>query len=300
MKLYRSLLYVPADNPHRVEKALNSNADVVILDLEDAVAVSKKESSRRSLNSLLKGSNRDNTFVRVNAMSTAFCLEDIAAAVEAGAIGISLPKVESAEEVYSIDWLLNQLEIKEGILPGSIELIPVIESGRGLHHAVSILECVKRVRRAGLGVGDLALEMNFELESDQGEAIPYKRELILASSAAKIEAPLDSVYLDIKNLNGLKSSCLESKRMGFQGRRIIHPSHIDIVNASYSPTDSEIEWARKTILAFNDAEKAGTAAIRVNDSLVDYPIAYRAKTILTRLAEIEQNSVNLLSETREI
>jgi citrate lyase subunit beta/citryl-CoA lyase len=282
MNLYRSLLYVPADNARRVEKALHSGADVAILDLEDAVAVSKKEAARNDLKSLLSGPRTTLAYVRVNSMATRFCLEDIHAAVEAGADGISMPKVESAEELFAVDWIISSVERRVGREVGSVELLPVIESGKGLLNAQHTLGRVQRVKRAGLGVGDMALELNLELGSDQREALPYRQMLVLASNAAGLEAPLDTVYLDLNNLDGLRQSCIESKKIGFQGRRIIHPSQIEIVNEVYSPSASEIAKAEKIVADFYAAEKEGLASMRVGEVFVDYPIAYKAEKVLRK------------------
>lgn len=288
MHLFRSLLYVPADNERRIEKALNSGADVAILDLEDSVAVGRKEAARNKLKSHLARPRTAIAYVRVNAMSTPFCLEDIHAAMESGAGGISLPMVESPEDVFAVDWVMSQLEKKLALEAGSVGLLPVIETARGLQFAAQALARVKRVRRAGLGVGDLALEMNLELSADQREILPYRHSLVLASSVAGLEAPLDTVYLDLDNLEGLRESCIQSRRIGFQGRRIIHPSHIAIVNEAYAPTDAEVRLAEKIVAEFGEAERNGIAAVRVGASVVDYPVARRAQAVLARRDAIRQ------------
>jgi citrate lyase subunit beta/citryl-CoA lyase len=278
--LLRSMLYVPADNPRRVEKAFNAGADAVLLDLEDAVAASRKTQARAGLKSLLAGARPCAAYVRVNAMHTARCLDDLEAAVEARADGISLPKVERAEELFAVDWLLGQLERRHGLAVGGIDLLAVIESGRGLAGADTTLAGLKRVRRAALGVGDLSLELNLMLGADQAEARTYRAQLVLACNAAGLEAPLDTVWLDLDNLDGLRASCLESRRMGFQGRRCIHPRHVPIINEVYAPTDAEVAKAEKIVADFTAAEAGGLATLRVGDTFVDYPIAQKAQKIL--------------------
>jgi citrate lyase subunit beta/citryl-CoA lyase len=281
-ELFRSLLFVPGDNSRRVEKALNSGADAIIIDLEDAVAVSKKAAARASLAEMLSGPRPCPAYVRVNAMSTEFCLADVEAAVMAGADGISFPKVESPQEVFAMDWVITQFEQRHGKQHGITDVIPVIESGIGLINAQASLAGVKRVRRAGLGVGDLALEMNLLLSSDQSEADPYRAMLVVASNAAGIEAPLDTVYLDLNNLDGLRAACEKSRRMGFQGRRCIHPNQIATVNEVYAPSEAEIAKAERIIAEFTEAEKSGLASMRVGETFVDYPIAQKAQKILAK------------------
>ncbi|MDE3131214.1 MAG: CoA ester lyase [Acidobacteriota bacterium] len=274
------MLYVPGDNEHRVGKALRSGADAVIVDLEDAVAVSKKVAARDALSDLLAQERPCAVYVRVNAMDTPNCFEDIEAAVAAGADGISLPKVESSAQLYAVGWMISQLELKYGRELGATDLLPVLETGIGLQNATQVLSGHARVRHAGLGVGDLQLSLGLEVGPDEAEVWPYRRMLVLASNAAGLEAPLDTVYLDLENLEGLRAASLASKRAGFQGRRVIHPSQVEIVNRAYAPTSEEIERAERIVREFKEAADAGLAALRIGEDFVDYPIAQKAERTL--------------------
>ena len=285
----RSMLYVPADNEHRVCKAFQSGADAVIVDLEDAVAVSKKVEARNALSQLLAHDHRCAAYVRVNAMDTPNCFEDIEAAMAAGADGISLPKVETFAQLYAVGWMLSQLELKYGREIGATDLLPVLETGVGLQNAAQILDGHPRVRHAGLGVGDLQLSLGLEVGPDEAEVWPYRRMLVLASNAAGLDAPLDTVYLDLKNLDGLRDASLASKRAGFQGRRVIHPSQVEIVNQAYSPTSEEIERAERIVQKFNEAEASGLATMRVGEDFVDYPIAQKAEHALAIRDMLEEH-----------
>lgn len=280
-RVLRSMLYVPADNERRVGKAFAAGADAVIVDLEDSVAVSKKLEARAALPELLAGAERTcAAYVRVNSMDTSNCLEDIEAAVAAGADGISLPMVEHSAQLHAVSWLLGQLELKYGREIGGTDLLPVLETGVGLQHAAEVLAGHPRVRHAGLGVGDLQLSLGLEVGPDEAEVWPYRRMLVLACNAAGLEAPLDTVYLDLKNLDGLRAASLASKRAGFQGRRVIHPSQVEIVNEAYSPTGEEVERAERIVQEFDEAEASGLASMRVGEDFVDYPIAQRARRVL--------------------
>lgn len=288
--LLRSWLYVPADNERRVAKAFASGADAVIVDLEDAVAVTKKEAARAGLGEALAGERPCPAYVRVNAMSTPFCLDDVEAAVAAGADGISLPKVQSAAELWAMDWLLTSLEARTGRELGGVDLLPVLETGVALHDAARILGGTRRVRRAGLGIGDLMLDLNLLPGPDEAEVWPYRTMLVLASGAAGLEAPLDTVYVDIRNLDGLREACDQSRRAGFQGRRVIHPSHVEIVNERYSPTEEEVARAERIVERFDEAERAGIASFRVGEDFVDYAIVHKARTLLaTRDALVKRH-----------
>ena len=283
-------MYVPADNEHRVGKAFQSGADAVIVDLEDSVAVSKKVEARNALSHLLAQERPCPAYVRVNSMDTPNCFEDIEAAVAARADGISLPMVEDAAQLFAVNWMMSQLELKHGLEVGAIDLLPVLETGVGLQNAAQVLAGHPRVRHAGLGVGDLQLSLGLEIGPDEAEVWPYRRMLVLASNAAGLDAPLDTVYLDIKNLDGLREASLASKRAGFQGRRIIHPSHVEIVNEAYSPTAKEIERAERMLEKFNEAEASGLATMRVGEDFVDYPIAQKAERLLAIRDIIKEHS----------
>ena len=275
------MLYVPADNEHRVGKAFAAGADAVIVDLEDSVAHSRKVAARAALAQLLADSERPcAAYVRVNSMGTPNCLKDIEAAVAAGADGISLPMVEHSAQLYAVSWLLAQLEREHGREVGGTDLLPVLETGAGLQHAAHVLSGHPRVRHAGLGVGDLQLSLGLEVGPDEAEVWPYRRMLVLACNAAGLEAPLDTVYLDLKNLDGLRAASLASKRAGFQGRRVIHPSQVEVVNQAYSPTQEEIVRAERIVMEFEQAEASGLASLRVDEDFVDYPIAERARRVL--------------------
>ena len=285
------MLYVPADNPHRVQKALASGSDAVIIDLEDALAVSKKVEARSTLPELLALDRTCLAYVRVNSMSTVFSFEDIEAAVRAGADGISLPMVERAEQIFAVDWMISQIETSLGREIGSTDLLPVLETGAGLANAQAALTGNPRIKRAGLGVGDLSLSLNLNPGPDDAEVWPYRTMLVLASNAAGLDGPLDTVYMDLKNFDGLRESCKASKRAGFQGRRIIHPSQVDIVNEEYSPSEAEIANAERILAGFTVSEEQGNASIRVGEDFVDYPIAYKAERVLATRDALAGNLV---------
>src|SRR5436190_4131169 len=153
---FRSFLFAPGNHARRVEKALSLAADAVILDLEDAVATAEKRATRDAVIAALARPRRALVYVRVNAVDTEFCYGDLAAIVRPGLDGIILPKVESASGLATIDWLLAQLECERGLPPGGIDLIPIIETARGLDRLGAILGGGSRVKRVAFGAGDLS------------------------------------------------------------------------------------------------------------------------------------------------
>jgi citrate lyase subunit beta/citryl-CoA lyase len=272
-------MFVPGSNPKKIQKALNVHSDVLIYDLEDAVAIREKESTRNIVKQTLKNYTDKISFVRVNGVSTSYFREDIYEIVTDGLAGIVLPKTETREEVDLLDQLLNELESKRNI-KSKIEIIPMIESAIGLFNAFEIASSSKRIKRMMLGSVDLALDIDAEL-TDEGTELLYARShLVIASRAAGIESPIDAVFLDINDNGGLIKETQFVKKLGFKGKLIIHPNQIDTVNQIFLPTKFEIEEARHIILEYNKALEQGAGVVEVNGRMVDYPVVERAKKII--------------------
>jgi citrate lyase subunit beta/citryl-CoA lyase len=284
----RSFLFAPGNHARRVEKALTLDADAVILDLEDAVATAEKPAARDAVVSAFARPRRGLLYVRVNAVDTEFCYGDLVAIARAGLDGIILPKVESAAGLATIDWLLAQLERERGLAPGGIDLIPIIETAAGLDRLGAILASGTRVRRVAFGAGDFTLDVNMVWSRGESELAPARAAIVTASRAAGIEAPLDTVWVDLTDPEGLEASARAALGLGFQGKMCIHPDQIAIVNRVFTPGDEEIAFAERVAAAFAKAEAEGSAAIQLDGKFIDYPIVYRAQRVLARIAAIRR------------
>jgi citrate lyase subunit beta/citryl-CoA lyase len=282
----RSLLFAPGNHARRVEKALSLDADAVILDLEDAVAVAEKAATRAVVAVALEQPRQGLLYVRVNAVDTDFCYGDLVAVVQRGLDGIILPKVESAAGLATIDWLLTQLERDRGLLPGAVDLIPIIETARGVQQIDAILATGTRVRRVAFGAGDFTLDVNMAWSRGEVELAHARSVIVTASRAVGIEAPLDTVWVDLGDPEGLEASARTALGYGFQGKMCIHPDQIAVVNRVYTPSDAEIAFAERVVAAFVAAEGTGSAAIQLDGKFIDYPIVYRAQRVLRTIAAI--------------
>src|ERR1700730_5652204 len=196
---FRSFLFAPGNHARRVEKALSLDADAVILDLEDAVATAEKRTTRDAVIAALTRPRRSLLYVRVNSVDTEFCYGDLAAIVRPGLDGIILPKVESAAGLATVDWLLAQLEREQGLVSCAIDLIPIIETARGLSQIDAILAAGSRVKRIAFGAGDFTLDVNMTWSRNEAE-LAYARAKI-ASRAVGIEAPLETVWVDLADVS---------------------------------------------------------------------------------------------------
>jgi citrate lyase subunit beta/citryl-CoA lyase len=293
MALNRSFLFAPANVARRVEKAFTLGADAVIVDLEDSVAVSEKAAARKLAAEALSRPRRVRAYLRVNAASSAFCYGDLVETIHKGVDGVVLPKVESAAQLHAIDWLLAALERERGLEPGSIDLIPQIETAAGLQRIDRVVQARSlrtykapwRVRRVAFGAGDYAHELGLTPSVDEPELAEARARIVLSSRAAGLENPIDSPWFHMKDAAGFRRALERSRRGGFQGRLCIHPDQIEPVNAAYLPTSEEVAFAERVVAAFREAEAKGSAAIQLDGQMIDYPIVHRAQAVLDAVRE---------------
>ena len=282
----RSFLFAPGNHARRVEKALSLDADAVILDLEDAVAAAEKRATRNAVVAALARPRRRLLYVRVNAADTEFCYGDLLAVVRPGLDGVILPKVESAAGLAAIDWLLAQLEREQGLALRSIDLVPIVETARGLGRIDRILAAGTRVKRVAFGAGDFTLDVNMTWTRRETELGYPRIRIVTASRAAAIEPPLDTVWVDLADQQGLEASARTALELGFQGKMCIHPNQIPVVNRVFTPSEAEIAHAERVVDAFARAEREGSAALQVDGKFIDYPIVYRARRVLEKVAAL--------------
>ncbi len=280
MSVYRTFLFAPGNHPRRVEKALTLDADATILDLEDACPIQEKVATRQVVVAAYQRPRRCLGYVRVNAMSTEWGYGDIVAVVQAGVDGLVLPKLESVDEIRAADWVVSNLERERGLPAGQFDIIPIIETARGLANIRAITAAGTRVKRIAFGAGDFTLDMNLTWSRSEAELLPYRSECVLASRAGGIEPPIDTVWVDIKDGEGFRASVEAIKGLGFQGKMCIYPDQVPVTNELLAPTAAEVAWSRKVVTAFGEAEKTGSASIQLEGKFIDYPIVFRAQRVI--------------------
>ncbi|MCI2425150.1 CoA ester lyase [Candidatus Acetothermia bacterium] len=285
----RSLLFAPGNVSRRVEKALHLNADAVILDLEDAVPLTEKRLTRELIAAALNQPRNSRCYVRVNALSTGLTIDDLTAVVSPQLDGIILPKAEEAEDLSKVDWYLSYLEDKRSLPIGSIDLIPLVENAKGIRNAYIIATAVQRVKRLCFGAIDYTADINVQLSVAKMEILYARSSLVNASAAAALESPIDTVYPNIRDIDGLRADTIIARGLGFQGKLVIHPDQIEPVNEIFSPSEEEITYAERVVAAFEQAEAAGHAAITLDDGkFIDYPVVRNAQRLLAVAAAIRK------------
>ncbi|HWS79521.1 MAG TPA: CoA ester lyase [Rubrobacter sp.] len=295
MKAVRSLLAVPATRRKMVEKALASEADAVFLDLEDAVAPDNKAAARGDVVSALKelGWRGRPGLYRANALDTSYFYRDLIEVVEEAGDSLDavmIPKVNRPEDLHAVSILLSQLELAMELEKGKIELEAQIESAEGLANVDSIARATDRLTALHFGPGDFAASMSMPQTSigvmdEWDEAYPGHRfhyamqRIVVAARAANLRV-LDGPVADYRDEEGLRGSCLIARSLGFDGKWCIHPAQIGIVNEVFSPTDREVEWAKKVVAAYEEANAEGSGSVSVDGQMVDAASIRMARTTL--------------------
>ena len=283
MKPMRTALFSPGNRPDRVEKAIGSGADAVIIDLEDAVPLSEKENTRPFVRTMLDKHPGKRLYVRVNGLTTPYCTEDLAAVVCNNLTGILFPKVESPEDIFEIDRILFDAEKRSGLETGIIEVMTLCESAKGLEEIYPIVSAKPKhhqVSAVAFGAADYTLDLGTAL-TREGKELEYARSRIpIACRAAGIMPPIDTPWMvDLKDIDGLVADAQKAKAYGFQGKLVIHPNQIQPCHDVFTPTEDEIAKAKKIIDAFEEAERQGRAAIQLEGKFIDYAVVEKAKRI---------------------
>ncbi len=278
-RLFRSLIFVPGNNPRFLEKAKGLGADIVCFDLEDSVPDSEKKTARKLIKDALKSRSQysPSVYVRTNAPASGKIPADLQEIVQKGIDGIVIPKVNNTSELKKIESVLKSLEKKRKLK--QTEIIPSIESAEGVVNTYNIASYSKRVSAVVFGVFDLLNDMGIEY-SKQPEGAKYARAKIPLDARAAGVASLDAIWQDLKDPKGLREDCEIGKKLGFSGKTIIHPDHIAVTHQVFHPTKPEIEWAKKVCEVYEKSTKKGKGATTVDGKMIDEVHYKQAKALL--------------------
>lgn len=288
MRSVRAVLFAPGNKERVMIKALESGADAVILDLEDSVPIAGKTAARALVERTITGGaataaaagSGPAIWVRVNGAATGLLADDLAAVVRPGLDAVLLPKVESIAEVRSVAAVLD----RQG---AATEIVLQIESALGVYACFDLIKASSRVASITIGTardGDLQTDLGCAWSIEGPELLYARSKVLLEARAAGIAHPLDGVFSDLGDEEGLIKDSRLSARLGYVGRTVIHPKQITPVRQAYAVPEEELAYYRKVITEFETGERAGTAAITVDGKMVDYAMYQRARRVLA-LAE---------------
>lgn len=294
MKPVRIALFAPGSKERVMAKALESGADAVILDLEDSVPVAAKAEARALVAKTIdevaaRGGAAPAVFVRTNGAATGLLDDDLAAIVRRRLDAILLPKAENVTEVQHAAAALDRLEAAAGIKAGTVEIILQIESALGVYRCFDLIQASPRVTATCVGSardGDLQTSLGCAWSMD-GPELLYSKSKVLLDTRAANAYPLDGVFADLGDEQGLIEDSTLSARLGYLGRTVIHPKQIAPVRRAYAVPEADVVYYRKVVAEFEAVEKTGAAAITVDGKLVDYAMYQRAKRVLA-LAELDR------------
>lgn len=262
----RSALFVPASRPERFAKALGAGADAVIIDLEDAVEPALKEQARTSLQQFLEASPQANVLVRVNGAGTQWFANDLAVCTQLqGVQAVVLPKAENADQVRRVT-------------DAGKPVLPIIESARGVLNLADIA-AAKGVLRLSFGSLDLMLETGTTPDTPGAAMLldHIRCQILLHSAACGLAAPIDGVYPNFSDTEGLQNIATQVRDMGFGGMLCIHPKQVEVIQNVFAPSQTDLDWAQRVV---QQADESGSLAFQIDGKMVDAPVIARARRLL--------------------
>ncbi len=286
----RSLLYIPGNSPGMLQNCSIYGSDGVLLDLEDAISISEKDSARKLVRHALQSLDFGavERIVRINGRDTPFFEADLAEIVPAAPDAIRLPKVDSADDVMAADGIISRIEAECGLPPGAIGIHAMLETARAIVNVYSIAASSPRLVGLTLGGQDLAADLGIKATKGGLELLFAKSVVVIAAKAFGLQA-FDTVYTDVADLEGLREQAAISVSLGFSGKAAIHPSQIPVIHAAFAPAEKDVAKAAKVVRAAREAEARGLGVISVDGKMVDAPVVAQAtRTLeLARLAGME-------------
>jgi len=278
-QLFRSLIFVPGNNPRFLEKAKKIQADIVCFDLEDSVPDDEKTSARKLIKNALKSRSEysSSIFVRTNSPLSGKISSDLKEIIQKGIDGIVIPKVNNISELKKIQKILSGLEKSKKLKP--IQIIPSIESAEGVVNSYPIASFGKRVTAIVFGIFDLLNDLGVEYTKDSPGG-KYSRYKIPVDAAAAGISAIDGIWQDLNDLKGLQKDCNFGKSLGYAGKSVIHPDQISMVHKSFYPNKTEISWAEKVCKVYLESTKKGKGATTVDGKMIDEVHYKQAQALL--------------------
>lgn len=276
--LRRTMLFMPGNNPGMLQNAAILGADSIILDLEDAVSLTEKDSARVLVREAIKFMDYSGVevVVRVNPLDNEFGPVDIDTIARVKPDTIMVPKADE-EEIKLADEMISKIEKEEGYEEGGIKLMPLVETAFGLENVYNIIKASKRVTGILLGGEDLTSDLGIKRTKEGSEIFYARNKIATACRALKVDA-IDTPFTDTNDYEGLKADTQRAKSLGMTGKAAINPRQIDTIHSVFAPSEAEIKHAVRVLEAMEEARKEGKGVFSLDGKMVDAPIINRAKT----------------------
>ena len=281
MELFRSLIFVPGNRRDMLEKAASFPADIVVPDMEDSVPLAEKHAARDTIADMLPVLARagKRVMVRVNALSTGLLEDDMRAAITPHTYAVNVGKVETPWDAREVDAIMSSMEAAIGLARGSVRMVPYIETAVGVVNAFAVCSASPRIVAAAFGAEDFTVDMGTQ-RTDEGLEVLMPRAAVAIAARAADVAALDVVYANFRDEEGLRRDAQLGKSLGYKGKFAIHPAQLGPINEILSPLPEEVEYARRVVEAFEEAEAHGRGATSLDGKMIDVPIVKRARNLL--------------------
>ena len=279
----RALLYMPGDDRRKIEKSTTLGVDCVCMDMEDGVAISHKTEARAVIAQAMKDLDfgTSERCIRINSFGSGFEKFDLAAAVATNPDSIVLPKAETAAQVRLISEYIETYELSSKMNRGSIRLLVGVETARGILNLKEIAEADRRIDAIIFGAEDYAASIGATRTKEATEVL-YARSAVVTACAANELQAIDMVYIDFRDVEGLRLEAEQGAGLGFSGKQIIHPNQVAAVQEAFTPSEEAIEYAQRVAATFASSQKEGRGAFALDGKMIDMPLLKNAQKVLDR------------------
>ena len=279
----RALLYMPGDDRRKIEKATTLGVDCICMDMEDGVAVTRKAEARAVIAQAMKELDfgKSERCIRINSIGSGIEKYDLAAALATNPDSIIVPKIETPEQMAWVSEHIETYELSSNINIGSIRLLIGVETAKGILNLKEIAEAAKRLEAIIFGAEDYAASVGATRTKEATEVF-YARSAVVTACAANDLQAIDMVYIDFRDMEGLRIEAEQGARLGFSGKQIIHPNQVVPVQEAFTPSDEAIAYAQRVVQTFMTSQKEGKGAYALDGKMIDMPLLKNAQKVLDR------------------
>ena len=279
----RALLYMPGDDRRKIEKATTLGVDSICMDMEDGVAANKKAEARAVIALAMKDLDFGNSerCIRINSIGSGIEKRDLVAALATNPDAIVVPKVESAEQVKWVSEHMEGYELSSNLNIGAIRLLIGVETAKGILNLKEIAEADKRLEAIIFGAEDYAASIG-ATRTKEGTEVLYARSAVITACAANDLQAVDMVYIDFRDLEGLRVEAQQGAGLGFSGKQVIHPNQVSVAQDAFTPSAEAIEYAKRIVESFESSQKEGKGAYALDGKMIDMPLLKNAQKVLER------------------
>ena len=279
----RALLYMPGDDRRKIEKATTLGVDSICMDMEDGVAANKKAEARAVIAQAMKELDfgKSERCIRINSLGSGLEKRDLVAALATNPDSIVVPKIQTAEQVRWVSEHIESYELSSNLNIGAIRLLIGVETAKGILNLKEIAESDKRLEAIIFGAEDYAASIG-ATRTKEGTEVLYARSAVVTACAANDLQAIDMVYIDFRDIEGLRLEAEQGARLGFSGKQIIHPNQVVPVQEAFTPSDEAIEYARRVVESFEASQKEGKGAYALDGKMIDMPLLKNAQKVLER------------------